>query len=844
MAITDIQLVYVNDADSTDIVDSSAAGYSAYLSATSDSTAADTTWTWTGTTDVPTEHEYVAETNPGDNDGSAAISAVALSSVTNGTTVTISDGDTTSTFTVASGSAIDGAASEAEIVLGVDDNGNLVTVDSTSTTSITGNNESFDAVQISTTDISKSPRTAVDWYGDNAVVFTDTTSGQDTTYTISEGETQGLYNLSSSASGTVVTELNNIDSVYYSAGDAFNLQEVSYVNTDASATVYEATLWEDTFNLDLSALVTNDTVSISAGWVTDGATGDSMLSATYAVGVEAAGASYRVANLSASTDENGIDYYELTYTTDSANSIDSGAGNYDATTVAVVHLYDYDNVEVTADVIAEVARFSMPTTDVFSDAINHKVFVTDGSTVEIKGIVDLNDPATPLDDTDDTSYESGSVTDFETATDIIQLGHALTYVPWNTASSTDIGNGQFTVVAGTVATDETTGYDTFSITAVNPTHSLVIYDSNDDASLSTTSAILVDNPALTSDHVYVKGNGGSGTNDFVTVQDNIVATEVGDGNDQVLGSSSGDTVIGGGGNDTVHGGVGDDILIGGNMTPGDVQNAMGSDGELPEDTDTANGSDTLYGEQGNDTLLGGTGDDLLNGGNSGGYYFDESGNQTGEGINLLNGGEGNDIADYSDLPTGLYANVNLFVTQSSQETVTDGTDLYALDMIVDVEGVAGSAGDDDISGNGYNNTVEANGGADNISGGRGNDQLSGGAGNDTIHGGIGNDTIDGGAGADTMTGGIGADTFVFDLSELGDGGNHITDFNKWADTIKVTGTATSGGTSYTADSSSTLIANAGELILTTITGHLILAALDNYDTTAAQLDLSANLEVM
>jgi Ca2+-binding RTX toxin-like protein len=63
-----------------------------------------------------------------------------------------------------------------------------------------------------------------------------------------------------------------------------------------------------------------------------------------------------------------------------------------------------------------------------------------------------------------------------------------------------------------------------------------------------------------------------------------------------------------------------------------------------------------------------------------------------------------------------------------------------------MEGVIGSAFDDNLTGSTVGDTIR------------------GGGGNDTINGGDGSDQIVGGSGADNLTGGLGNDTFVLNAS--------------------------------------------------------------------------------
>jgi Ca2+-binding RTX toxin-like protein len=91
-----------------------------------------------------------------------------------------------------------------------------------------------------------------------------------------------------------------------------------------------------------------------------------------------------------------------------------------------------------------------------------------------------------------------------------------------------------------------------------------------------------------------------------------------------------------------------------------------------------------------------------------------------------------------------------------------------------------------INGNAESNFLFGSFYADDITGEVGKDELLGRRGNDTLDGGAGRDRLDGGAEKDVLTGGTDKDAFVF-AAPLKGGKNldHITDFEKGADTIKL-----------------------------------------------------------
>jgi Ca2+-binding RTX toxin-like protein len=81
----------------------------------------------------------------------------------------------------------------------------------------------------------------------------------------------------------------------------------------------------------------------------------------------------------------------------------------------------------------------------------------------------------------------------------------------------------------------------------------------------------------------------------------------------------------------------------------------------------------------------------------------------------------------------------------------------------EVDGPAGTEGDDRLIGSERSERIIAGAGNDLVRGGGGNDTIYGDAGNDRLYGGRGNDNIDGGAGNDRIYGGAGDDVLI-DLS--------------------------------------------------------------------------------
>ncbi|WP_152613264.1 M10 family metallopeptidase C-terminal domain-containing protein [Inquilinus limosus] len=167
-----------------------------------------------------------------------------------------------------------------------------------------------------------------------------------------------------------------------------------------------------------------------------------------------------------------------------------------------------------------------------------------------------------------------------------------------------------------------------------------------------------------------------------------------------------------------------------------VENAIGTDeGDQITGSGENNvltlgaGNDTGSGLGGNDTLLGEAGDDVLRGG---------------AGADTLNGGTGIDTASYFDSSVAISV---------SLVTGTGGGGDAAGDILVGIE---------------------------NLSGSQGNDGLAGNAGANTLQGWNGNDVLVGNGGKDTLTGGAGADRFYYAAlsdSVVGANADRITDFS-------------------------------------------------------------------
>ncbi|MBW8725880.1 MAG: M10 family metallopeptidase C-terminal domain-containing protein [Inquilinus limosus] len=189
------------------------------------------------------------------------------------------------------------------------------------------------------------------------------------------------------------------------------------------------------------------------------------------------------------------------------------------------------------------------------------------------------------------------------------------------------------------------------------------------------------------------------------------------------------------------------------------------------------GNDTINGQLGDDTLVGGSGADRLNGSNDNDVLIG------GAGADQLTGGLGTDTASYQGSAIGV--TVNLATGAGS------GGDAQG-DVLVTIENLSGSQGNDDLTGNAGANSLAGNGGDDVLRGGAGADRLDGGAGTDlasyftstlgvtvdlgagTTSGGdaqgdvlIGIENLSGSQGDDALTGNAGANSLA------GNGGNDV-----------------------------------------------------------------------
>lgn len=248
------------------------------------------------------------------------------------------------------------------------------------------------------------------------------------------------------------------------------------------------------------------------------------------------------------------------------------------------------------------------------------------------------------------------------------------------------------------------------------------------------------------------GTGGHAEGDTIAGVENV---EGSDHNDVLEGNDSVNRLYGGEGDDELHGGRGDDILEGGagadRLDGGAGIDAViyrGSDEavtiNISDGTTTGGhaegdvilGVERIIGSLYGDTLVGGDGIDRLDG--DGGDDILEGG----AGADRLEGGAGMD--------TAVYRNSNSAVTVNlGNGTLTGGH--AEGDVIINIEGIEGSAYDDELTGDNGPNRLEGGDGDDELRGNAGNDQIFGGGGNDLLEGGEDIDLLDGGPGTDTVS---------------------------------------------------------------------------------------------
>jgi Ca2+-binding RTX toxin-like protein len=319
------------------------------------------------------------------------------------------------------------------------------------------------------------------------------------------------------------------------------------------------------------------------------------------------------------------------------------------------------------------------------------------------------------------------------------------------------------------------------------------------------------------------GLGDASGDTFANIE-NVIGSAFGDTlggnalNNYLYGRAGDDTLVGGGGEDHLVGGTGGDTLDGTlgytyvnyadaasgvsayltweaggtGEAAGDhyigIEGMVGSahadvlsGNEVANTLQAGDGNDWLFGREGQDALYGGAGNDVLSGGTGS--------TENSYGGDLLDGGDGTDVAYYRDAPNTVFRVSEVGNKQGMVDgqsygigiDIANGVNNFGEavgDVLANIENIWGSRFDDIIRGD------------DNVGG-----QVYGFEGNDILDGRGGDDVFYGGTGADTLTGGAGAEDFFY-LSyndhynqygtlEAYEGGDTITDFEHGVDHITV-----------------------------------------------------------
>ena len=229
------------------------------------------------------------------------------------------------------------------------------------------------------------------------------------------------------------------------------------------------------------------------------------------------------------------------------------------------------------------------------------------------------------------------------------------------------------------------------------------------------------------------GVGGYAEGDVLISIENIIGTLR---SDSLFGDSNNNSLDGGAGADTLDGRAGHDIAVYENSTAGvvvNLSNGLGTGGYAEGDILTS--IEGVYGSAYSDLLAGNQEDNMLYG-NDGDDEFVSS-----KGADLLDGGGGQDTANYNNSEAGIVANL---ITG----TVAEGDS--ECDTLFSIENIKGSDYADRVIGNVESNKLEGYNGDDNLQGREGDDTLYGGLGDDFLRGGEGADILDGGDGRDAI----------------------------------------------------------------------------------------------
>jgi Ca2+-binding RTX toxin-like protein len=288
-------------------------------------------------------------------------------------------------------------------------------------------------------------------------------------------------------------------------------------------------------------------------------------------------------------------------------------------------------------------------------------------------------------------------------------------------------------------------------------------------------------------NIYNVENVTASVNDDFVFGDDLGNVLNGDeGDDSIRGNGGDDTLLGGGGDDLLRGGAGVDSFDGGDgfdrvsffhadATQGVVASLLtqtiSNDGYGNAETMTSieglgghtRFADDFTGDDNDNLFLIGGGDTLHALGGNDDIQVDNAPAliDGGDGIDTItlftqsklvdNNGDG--IAEFVTTTNGVKVNLN------TGKIINDG--FGGKGLIVGIENVGGSSGDDTLTGDANENVLQGYEGGDILRGGGGDDELIGFDGDDDLNGGGGVDVLDAGAGNDFIGGDGGADT-IFD----------------------------------------------------------------------------------
>ncbi|WP_244649737.1 calcium-binding protein, partial [Pseudovibrio japonicus] len=194
------------------------------------------------------------------------------------------------------------------------------------------------------------------------------------------------------------------------------------------------------------------------------------------------------------------------------------------------------------------------------------------------------------------------------------------------------------------------------------------------------------------------------------------------GHDEIIGDGKDNVLEGGLGDDTLQGGLGADTLDGGDgidtasyadFTDGAVSSRI-SLANADENTGVAEGDiltniENVLGSAGHDEIIGDGKDNVLEGG------LGDDTLQGGLGADTLDGGDGIDTASYADYHDATSVSMIRLGATSGNTGVAAG------DILLNIENVNGSAGQDTIYGSSDSNVIDGRKGDDHLYGGWGND---------------------------------------------------------------------------------------------------------------------------